>query len=187
MIKTKYDFQEAVKAALPKGWRSLSETDLATDIWPIVEAIRDQAYAYPATSARVTLASVKAKRRARVQASGTLPYRLRPIWQSFTANIKDATLKTFSDLNRELRRNFPAAVKNASDTAKQARTALSNWWARAFGRGEAWDEGRDTALANAAMVASDMGYPDVRKAINHLMPDGSPFIPFDDPRYKRPG
>jgi hypothetical protein len=39
MIKTKYDFQAAVQAALPKGWRTLSETDLATDIWPIVESI----------------------------------------------------------------------------------------------------------------------------------------------------
>lgn len=40
---TKPEFQEAVKAALAKaggassGWRGLSETDLATDIWPIVQ------------------------------------------------------------------------------------------------------------------------------------------------------
>jgi len=52
------------------------------------------------------------------------------------------------------------------------RLALRNWWARAFGRGAAWDEGRDAALANAAMVAYDMGRPDIRRAINQLIPPG---------------
>jgi hypothetical protein len=66
----------------------------------------------------------------------------------------------------------------------RARVALRNWWARAFGRGRAFDEGRDTALANAAMVAHDMGRPDIRLRINGLMPDGSPFIPMDDPRHR---
>lgn len=64
------------------------------------------------------------------------------------------------------------------------RVALRNWWSRAFGRGRAWDEGRDTALANAAMLAHDMGRPDIRQAINRLMPDGSPYIALDDPRCK---
>jgi hypothetical protein len=63
--------------------------------------------------------------------------------------------------------------------------AADNWWRRALGRGAAWDEGRDTALANAAMVAHDMGRPDIRQAINRLIPDGSPFIPFDDPRHPK--
>lgn len=57
--------------------------------------------------------------------------------------------------------------------------AARNWWARAFGRGRAWDEGRDTALANAAMVAHDMGRPDIRHAINRLMPKDSPYRPRD--------
>jgi hypothetical protein len=56
---------------------------------------------------------------------------------------------------------------------------LRNWWARAFGRGAAWDEGRDTALANAAMVAYDMGRPDIREAINRLIPVGSKYKPLD--------
>ena len=43
-------------------------------------------------------------------------------------------------------------------------------------------EMRDAALANAAMVAWDMGHPDVRLAINRLIPDGSPAIPIDDER-----
>jgi outer membrane murein-binding lipoprotein Lpp len=66
--------------------------------------------------------------------------------------------------------------------AVSAKVRLRNWWARAFGRGKAWDQGRDTALANAAMVAHDMGHPDVRKAINRLIPDRSPYIPLDDDR-----
>lgn len=65
------------------------------------------------------------------------------------------------------------------------RVALRNWLARAFGRGRAWDEGRDLALANAAMVAHDMGRPDIRRAINRLIPEGSPFIPPDDPRHPK--
>lgn len=44
-------------------------------------------------------------------------------------------------------------------------------------------EGRDAALANAAMTAHDMGHPDVRKAINRLIPDDSPAIPIDDDRH----
>ena len=48
---------------------------------------------------------------------------------------------------------------------------------------KAFAEGRDAALANAAMKAYDMGHPDVRKAINRLMPDDSPAIPIDDERY----
>jgi hypothetical protein len=42
-------------------------------------------------------------------------------------------------------------------------------------------EGRDSALANAAMLALDMGYPHVRKAINQLIPEGSPARPSDTP------
>jgi hypothetical protein len=60
-------------------------------------------------------------------------------------------------------------------------TRLRNWWARALGRGRAWDEGRDTALANAAMVAHDMGRPDIRMAINRLIPMDSPYKPVDGP------
>lgn len=66
--------------------------------------------------------------------------------------------------------------------SERLRVSMRNWWARAFGCGNARDEGRGTALANAAMVASDMGRPDIRHAINALMPDGSPYIPLDDPR-----
>lgn len=62
---------------------------------------------------------------------------------------------------------------------------LRNWWGRAFGRGRAWDEGRDTALVNAAILAYNMGRPDIRQAINRLIPDGSPYIPLDDPRHPR--
>lgn len=50
----------------------------------------------------------------------------------------------------------------------------------------AFAEGRDSALANAAMVAHDMGRPDIRLAINALMPDDSPAIPVDDPRRAPP-
>lgn len=50
------------------------------------------------------------------------------------------------------------------------------------GERRAFAEGRDAALANAAMKAHDMGHPDVRLAINALIPDGSPAIPLDDPR-----
>lgn len=56
---------------------------------------------------------------------------------------------------------------------------LRNKWGRAFGRGRAWDEGRDTALANAAMLAYDMGRPDIRLAINRLIPIGSIYKPAD--------
>lgn len=56
---------------------------------------------------------------------------------------------------------------------------LRNWWARAFGRGAAFDEGRDVALANAAMTAYDMGRPDIREAINRLIPVGSKYKPKD--------
>jgi hypothetical protein len=50
---------------------------------------------------------------------------------------------------------------------------------------KAFAEGRDAALANAAMTAYDMGHPEIRKAINRLIPDDSPAIPIDDDR-KRP-
>lgn len=46
-------------------------------------------------------------------------------------------------------------------------------------------EMRDAALANAAMTAYDMGHPDVRLAINRLIPDDSPAIPVDDERAAR--
>jgi len=42
-------------------------------------------------------------------------------------------------------------------------------------------DGRDAALANAAMVAHDMGYPHVRQAINQLFPEDSPARPIDTP------
>lgn len=42
-------------------------------------------------------------------------------------------------------------------------------------------EGRDTALANAAMLAYDMGHPDVRRAINQLIPEESGNRPIDTP------
>lgn len=47
-----------------------------------------------------------------------------------------------------------------------------NWWAGAFGRRAAFIEGRDIALANAAMVAYDMGRPDIRERINSLCERG---------------
>lgn len=43
----------------------------------------------------------------------------------------------------------------------------------------AFAEGRDTALANAAMVAYDRGHPDIRIAINRLIPMDSPYKPLD--------
>lgn len=42
-------------------------------------------------------------------------------------------------------------------------------------------EGRDSALANAAMVAHDFGHPDIRHKINQLIPEGSPNRPRDTP------
>lgn len=65
------------------------------------------------------------------------------------------------------------------------RLLVRNWWARAFGRHRAWCEGRDTALANAAQLARDMGRPDIRLAINALMPADSKYLPLDDPRMRR--
>ena len=50
---------------------------------------------------------------------------------------------------------------------------------RLLGRDVAFAEGRDTALCNAAMVAHDMGHPDVRVAINRLIPVGSVYKPMD--------
>jgi hypothetical protein len=44
--------------------------------------------------------------------------------------------------------------------------ALSNWWAGAFGRRKAFREGGNVAWDNAAMIAQDMGRPDIREAIN---------------------
>lgn len=84
-----------------------------------------------------------------------------------------------------IRSALGAAARVAAELAEPAAVALGNWWARALGRGAAWDEGRDAALCNAAMLAHDMGRPDIRQAINSLIPDGSPFIPLDDPRHPR--
>lgn len=44
-----------------------------------------------------------------------------------------------------------------------------------------FEDGRDSALANAAMLAYDMGHPDVRQAINQLIPEGSDARPIDTP------
>lgn len=46
-----------------------------------------------------------------------------------------------------------------------------NWWNGAFGRKAAYIEGRNAAIDNAAVLAYDMGHPDVRKAINNLYSD----------------
>ena len=43
---------------------------------------------------------------------------------------------------------------------------VRNWWFGAFGRRAAFIEGRDLALAHAAMIAHDMGRPDIQEAIN---------------------
>lgn len=40
-----------------------------------------------------------------------------------------------------------------------------NWWNGAFGRRKAFIEGRDIALAHAAMIAHDMGRPDIQARI----------------------
>lgn len=57
-------------------------------------------------------------------------------------------------------------------------TMLRNWLRRLV-YGRVWDEARDSALANAAMVAHDMGRPDIRQAINRLIPVESPCKPHD--------
>ena len=57
-------------------------------------------------------------------------------------------------------------------------TRFRNWLRRlVFGR--VWDEARDTALASAAMTAFNMGRPDIRHAINRLIPMGSKYKPRD--------
>ena len=43
---------------------------------------------------------------------------------------------------------------------------LRNWWAGACGRRKAFIEGRDIAIDHCAMIAYDMGRPDIREAIN---------------------
>jgi hypothetical protein len=161
---------------------------LPPPVTPSAEQAYDQTDRHPdAPNRSPSLKDVKAKRAAKVNAYGPLPFRIAPIWETFKDNLRDATYKTVHDVEREFTKNFPQVVKTWGRTAEEAKVALSNWWARAFGRGAAWDEGRDTALANAAMVASDMGHPEGRQAINRLIPDGSPFIPMDDPRYRKPG
>jgi hypothetical protein len=55
---------------------------------------------------------------------------------------------------------------------------LRNWLTRLI-YGRVWDEARDVALANAAMTAYDMGRPDIRLAINRLIPLGSKYKPSD--------
>jgi hypothetical protein len=47
-----------------------------------------------------------------------------------------------------------------------------NWWHRITGRQRAGIEGRDGAIDAAAMVAHDMGRPDIREAINRLVERG---------------
>jgi len=44
---------------------------------------------------------------------------------------------------------------------------LRNWWFRGL-HGRVWDEARDAAFDNAAMVAYDAGCMDVYRAINRL-------------------
>jgi hypothetical protein len=46
---------------------------------------------------------------------------------------------------------------------------VRNWWLGAFGRRKAFIEGRDLALDHAAMIAHDMGRPDIREAINNAV------------------
>jgi hypothetical protein len=46
---------------------------------------------------------------------------------------------------------------------------------------EEFGEGRDAALANAAMLAHDMGHPEMRRAINQLIPEESGRRPVDTP------
>jgi len=101
----------------------------------------------------------------------------------------------------------PVALRPAREAAEQIARDLRAWYRQTGGIGpwfeltdrimavvevdrtqrtccaKAFAEGRDAALANAAMKAYDMGHPDVRKAINRLMPDDSPAIPIDDERY----
>lgn len=53
-------------------------------------------------------------------------------------------------------------------TFETVRVALRNWWAGAFGKRRAFVEGGLIAFDNAAMVAHDMGRPDIREAINEM-------------------
>lgn len=46
--------------------------------------------------------------------------------------------------------------------------ALGNWWHGAFGRRAAFKEGGNVAFDNAAMMAHDMGHPEIREAINQM-------------------
>lgn len=49
---------------------------------------------------------------------------------------------------------------------------IRNWWLGAFGRRAAFIEGRDIAIDHAAMIAHDMGRPDICEAINNSVKAG---------------
>lgn len=85
------------------------------------------------------------------------------------------------DLRVRLAAAIAEGMNLAAEVAEVVAVDVRNWWARAFGRGAAWDEARDLALVMAAFVARDMGHRDVEDRIREMIPAGSMFRRADDP------
>lgn len=135
-----------------------------------------------------SLEETKAKRAATVDKWGSLPYSVPPVLEAIRESERVAAgpgnepmavrfdcehMTPAADLCLMWQKSFPGKEQFKECLCRCHRVMASHIK-------EAGAEARDSALANAAMLAHDMGHPDVRHAINQLIPEG-PRRPSDAP------